>query len=221
MDLKKSLHGGFTYYLSDPHPSALIISGMHGDEFESGKLLEELFTARVFPLPSYLFIPQISPSAVSSHTRLNGQQHDINRQFRKDTDDEEAKAVMELLAPFRFRSVVDVHEDPDRTNELYLYDTKQMTHVERAAYEDSARQTGVGLYTGIDDENDPTLQSYIKDGYLLFDPERVSADSGFLSIWMARLGIAKRVFTLEIPGKAPKNLKRMILTLLLPYLSTL
>lgn len=184
---------------------------MHGDEYEAGKLLEQYIHANYQKLPDFLYIPQVSPSAVAAHTRKNKFDNDINRQFLASTKDPEAIAVMSLLQMHTFDLCIDIHEDPDRTMGFYLYDSDQMTDDELAAYRAVVHPTGARLYTGVDDVDDENLNLYVEKGYVSLGFEKSGAVSGFSSRWLFEENRCKRSFTAEIPGKGTAELKTKLI----------
>ncbi len=222
MELIKHTTGPHSYFLSGPNPSVLFLSGMHGDEFGSGKILQAFLNTRAED-PHFLYIPKVSPSAIAQGTRANAQGHDINRQFRFGTEDAEAKSIMSIVSPYRFRIVIDIHEDPDRTQAFYVYDNARMTPQELALYRDAIHQTDARLYTGIDDLEDENLGCHVDRGYYSFRTDwdvDTDKDAGFFSKWAVTQGIAARVFTVEIPGKAPDSLKRQLIDAVVPFLTS-
>lgn len=200
-------HDSLKYYIQGESPSILLLSGMHGDEYEAGQLLERFVSANYQKLPDFLYVPQVSPSAVSAHTRKNAYGNDINRQFIDTSTDLEARAVMSLLGMYSFNLCLDVHEDPDRTMGFYLYDSDQMTEEELATFRAIVHPTGARLYTGVDDVDDENLNLYVEKGYVSLGFEKTGAISGFSSRWLYEKDRCKRSFTLEIPGKGPIDLK--------------
>lgn len=201
-------------------PRVLLFSGMHGDEYESGALLERYLIEHAEWLPDFLYIPQISPSAVAAKTRKNTYGNDINRQFLPTTQDPEARSVMDIVSPHQFTLCIDIHEDPDRTLGFYLYDTDQMSEEELKNYRDYVTATGARLYTGVDDVDDEHLMLQVKKGYVSLGFERSGVTSGFSSRWLFEAGICKRAFTVEIPGKAPTALKDAVIRTITTYLFT-
>lgn len=197
------------------------MSGMHGDEAQSSPLLVRYLLMHEKELPPFLCIPVVSPTATAMGTRINGQGHDINRQFYTGTKDEEASTMMELIKPYKFRVVIDLHEDPDRTSSFYLYDSGRMTEGELSDYRSLVQQTPAKLYTGIDDVVDKELGCEIDKGYYAFSMEwlqNIHEDAGFSSKWIIRNGIAPRVFTLEIPGRASLEVKDALIGSIVPFL---
>ncbi len=213
-------HNSLIYFLRDKSPRVLLLSGTHGDEYESGKLLEQFLYRQHPNFPSFLYIPQISPSAVEAGTRKNKYNHDINRQFFSDTTDPEAQDVMTLLAPYRFTICIDIHEDPDRTLGFYLYDTGLMTEEQLSTYREVVHTTGARLYTGVDDVDDEDLNLHVEKGYVSLGFELANPSSGFSSRWLHDQGIAERTFTLEIPGKGSSELKEKLLHSVISFLLT-
>lgn len=216
--MEQRIHDTLEYYIHGELPRVLLLSGMHGDEYEAGELLE-LFVKNHYPkLPDFLFIPRVSPSAVNARTRKNAYGHDINRQFIDTTDDPEARRVMSLLKQFSFDLCIDVHEDPDRTMGFYLYDSDQMTDEELATFRAIIHPTGARLYTGVDDVDDENLNLYVEKGYVSLGFEKSEAVSGFSSRWLYEENRCKRSFTTEIPGKGPRELKTKLIHSVVSFL---
>lgn len=206
--------GSLPYFLHGAHPSLLFLSGLHGNEYESGRIFEALLPT--LPLPDFLYIPKGSPSAVADGSRTNQYGHDLNRQFLTDTADAEAKDIMQLLAPYHFRLAIDIHEDPDRTASFYMYDSGKMSGEQLLLYRDVVRKSGARLYTGIDDFEDQHLGFRVEGGYISMPPPASDEQAGFFLFWSINRHIADRGFTLEIPGKAPFGLKKSMLETLMP-----
>jgi len=200
-------------------PTLLFLTGSHGDEYESGLLLQEYLREHAARLPSFFVIPKVSPNPVSLKTRKNKHGHDINRQFFDNTKDAEAKTAMQLLVQHRFQTAIDIHEDPDRTESFYLYDSFKMTDQELTEYRSRMDRAHIPLFTGIDDPEDDTLDCEIDQGYYYF--RSLENTEGFFSKWAIEKGIVKRVFTVEIPGAAPLDKKRTMLDTILPFLVSL
>ena len=218
--MEKQTHQPHIFYLHGTSPRVLLFSGMHGDEYESGALLEQYLIEQAEYLPAFLYIPQISPSAVAAKTRRNRYGNDINRQFLPTTQDPEARSVMDIVSPYQFALCADIHEDPDRTLGFYLYDTDQMSEEELKSYRNCITTTGARLYTGVDDVDDEHLMLPVEKGYVSLGFERSGATSGFSSRWLFEASICKRAFTVEIPGKAPTSLKDAVIRTVIKYLLT-
>lgn len=207
-----------SYFTHLENPQVLMLSKMHGDEYESGSILKEWLKHSCATLPSFVYIPEVSPSAAEAGTRINKYGNDINRQFLDKTTDPEALATMNLVQKNKFRLCIDVHEDKDRKLGFYLYDTGTMTADELAAYREAVQTTGARLYTGVDDVDDENLNLNVEKGYVSLGFERTGTSPGFSSHWLCEKGIATRTFTLEIPGKATQALKRSLIATVIPFL---
>lgn len=216
--MEKHTYQSHTYYTKGANPRILIFSGMHGNEYESGRILTSYLTENAHNLPDFVYIPEVSPSAVTQGTRKNTHGHDINREFLNQTTDQEALAVMYIVKPYTFHLCIDIHEDPDRTMSCYIYDTAHMTPEELQAYRACIQTTDARLYTGIDDVDDEHLMLQVDKGYVSLGYEESHETAGFSSRWLYETGIAKRTFTVEIPGKAHTSLKNSIIRALTPYL---
>lgn len=216
--MDKRTHGSLEYYIRGENPTVLLLSGMHGDEYESGTLLEAFVSANYRKLPDFIYIPQVSPSAVAARTRKNKYGNDINRQFMDSSADPEAREVMSLVSHYAFDKCIDVHEDPDRTMGFYLYDSDQMTADELAAFRAIVHPTGARLYTGVDDVDDEHLNLFVERGYVSLGFEKSGDITGFSSRWLHEEGRCRRSFTLEIPGKGTIGLKKALVRSVVSFL---
>lgn len=216
--MEKRTHQSHTYYIHGNRPRVLIFSGMHGNEYESGLLLYTYIQLNAEKLPDFVYIPEVSPSAVAAKTRKNKYGNDINRMFIDKTSDPEAKTVMDIVRQHQFDICIDVHEDPDRTLGFYLYDTEQMTEAQLASYRTAVGKTEARLYTGIDDVDDEHLMLQVDNGYVSLGFEKSGETSGFSSRWLYEAGICRRAFTLEIPGKAGAALKNKLIPAVITFL---
>ena len=217
----RHITGSTEYFTHGTPPRVLLLSGMHGDEYESGELLHEWIDSTQTRLPPFMYIPMVSPSAVAAHTRRNAYGNDINRKFTDDSTDPEARITMDIVRKHHFDICIDLHEDPDRTMAFYLYDSDHMTPDELSCYREVVGKTSARLYTGIDDMDDELLGCHIEKGYYSFRPDVIGEDTdiaGFSSKWMIQSDITTRFFTLEIPGKADRTLKRSVIGQVVPYI---
>lgn len=211
-------HHNLKYYQHGENPAVLFLSGMHGDESESVLLLNRYLKTELTNLPDFAYIPRVSPTAVLQKTRQNAQGHDINRYFLQKEDDQEAQNVIEVLSPYDFRRVIDIHEDPDRLAAFYLYDTGVMDEDELMRYRALVHTTGARLYTGVDDMEDQTLGYHVEKGYISMPASSIDKRSGFFVQWAHKQFPSSRGFTLEVPGKAKTALKARIIESLVPFL---
>ncbi len=216
MSISSHTNGAVQYFQKGTKPSLLILSGMHGDESEIATCVATYISAHSDTFPEYVYIPQVSPSAMQQRTRVNAGGHDINRKFKSTTDDPEVHALIKILSQHIFSLCVDFHEDPDLSDEVYMYDTGRLISSELDTFKQTVVSSGFQLHTGIDDPLDTNLGYDVEDGYVSMQDE-VLDDTGFASDWMIRHGVTKRVFTLEVPGKASNERKRALVNILFPF----
>jgi predicted deacylase len=198
---------GIPFYVRGTDPKLLILSGTHGDEYEVTEFVTNFIEKHDAGLPDYLYIPEVSPSAVALKTRRNKFDRDLNRHFHNEPVDDEVKAVMAVVAPYHFSLCIAFHEDPDRTTTFYTYDSELMTEEQLMQYRDAMDISGMKLFTGIDDPADEHLSLQIEKGYISTPLDHMPVDSGFSMRWLVERGIADRVLNPEIPGKAKLPVK--------------
>lgn len=209
-----------TYYQSSRVPKLLIVSGFHGDETDVVEPLRDIVLANAHSLPPFIFIPVACPSAVAAGTRLNKNNHDINRFFYLDSPEDEAQALMKLIAGHAFDIAYSFHEHVGE-NRFYLYDMgdgMEGTKIDKLLLE--VVKLGVELYNGVDDLEDPTLGIDIVDGYYL-EKEEDAIQHGFFNGYLAKSNLAHSHVNPEIPGAISKEKKAAIVkaifdTLVLP-----
>ena len=207
----------FPYYVRGENPGLLLLSGAHGDEFEVIDSVHAAIDAHQGILPDFLYIPEVSPSSVRARSRSNYRNKDINRQFVNGTECGEAQAVMELRGAYRMDTCISFHEDPSQ-EQFYMYDTGQFSDDELLRMQSRVRGCGVALFSGIDDPEDEYLGFEFVDGYR----PHTGADGtpeGPLETWLIRQKIAKRVFGVEVPGKAGPEKKDALVRCLLEMLA--
>ena len=209
--------GETSYYLKGANPQLLILSGMHGNEFEVSEQLTEYVMANAIQLPDFLFIPHASPSAIRQKSRINAYGNDLNRSFASPVTDEEAKVLVNILNDHQFTLCLDFHEDCDRYKSFYLYDSGELSDGKRHKLPEAVHAAGFSLYTGIDDDADANLGYMIRDGYISTPPNMLLPNPGFLSRFLLSRGIAKRMFTLEVPGKADPAKKGVLVAQLFSF----
>ncbi len=212
MNAVKKQQGDIEYYLKGGEPRLLLLSGMHGDEYEVSECLRQYVETHAEALPDFLFIPQISPSAIHQKTRLNILGHDANRSFFDPPVDPEVKDVMDIISPYHFDLCLDFHEDSDLKTATYMYDSGQLSEGELSRFRTYIKEIGLTTHTGIDDPLDANLGLHVQDGYISTPIHSFPASAGFSGEWLLDHTIAKRMFTLEIPMHAPINIKHMLVT---------
>lgn len=203
-------HDGINYILRGKHPTLMIWSGTHGDETEVTECVSSYLNTHQQNLPDYLYIPEVSPSAVERKTRRNKYDRDVNRHFRQNPVDEEVRAVMDIVRPYSTPLAITFHEDPDRRSSFYIYDSHLMDEAELSQYRAVMTKTGAKLYTGIDDETDENLGLHVDRGYISTTVDPHEKEMGYSMNWLVEQNIAKRVFIPEVPGRADMPLKLAI-----------
>jgi predicted deacylase len=114
-----------SYYKKGVKPILLLMSGTHGNEYKVIKPLINIVYLYSSKLPDFIFIPEVSPSAVKKHTRENDSNNDLNRKFTEQTDDTEARTIMRIVSNYNFKLGISFHEDPE-LNSFYMYDCAKM-----------------------------------------------------------------------------------------------
>jgi protein MpaA len=116
-----------------------ISAGIHGDEPAGSEALiswAEDNTERLNALP-LLLLPCLNPWGLVNNRRHNEQDADLNRSFHRE-DFPVIAAVRQLIAPYRFRCALNLHEDYDAQG-FYLYEVAQARPQWAAALLDAAR----------------------------------------------------------------------------------
>lgn len=202
------------------YPKLLILSGMHGDEYEVIDCVKEYLKKNKESLPNYLYVAEVSPSAVARRKRRNIFGHDVNRQFFDTPTDPEVKSLMEILTPHHFNFSLNFHEDPDLASTFYLYDSGKLSEDQLLQLRSQVIENGAGLHTGKDDPLDANLGFHVEKGYISTPYEVLPQDAGFSWIWFAKRGITKRSIDIEIPGKASTELKHSLVATIFSFFLT-
>ena len=215
--------GSITYFVKGENPKLLLLTGMHGDESGVIDSVTSYVEQNAEKLPDFLYIPQVSPSAVAAKTRINSFNHDVNRQFFDDPKDPEVANTITIISPHHFNLCLNFHEDPDLTREFYLYDTHLMPAQELEEYKKYILNAGAILHTGIDDAFDENLKLQVNDGYVSTPQGFFPAAAGFAGVYLIDHSIVKRFINPEIPGKGDAALKNRLVasmfSLFLPQIS--
>jgi hypothetical protein len=199
-------HRGVVYYASSDQPQLLLLSGLHGDESGVIDCLWNFVNKNERRLPDYLYVPEVSATAVALGSRKNAYGHDLNRCFGVEITDREAVILKEIFNGYRFDWALDFHEDCDRNKSFYWYDTEKATEKKLDVIKEKMKVCGIKMYEGVDDTQDLLLNSFVKKGFV-FDKH---STGGFLSTWLINNGFVKRVIGPEVPGKAGKQIKQEI-----------
>lgn len=201
---KRLQNGRLEYYIYGDNPQILIDSGTHGDESEIIPMVGSCIEKYLDRLPNFLYVPKVSSTALALGTRKNKDGVDLNRNFMDQTQIQEAIDYMELVKPHHFQAVYSFHEDLSQKN-FYMYDSFDLQGTrELQKFKDELLSLGVGLFTGIDDPDDPILRYQIEEGYHHYLTFRTDGTS---TSWMAKNGIVERIMEPEIPGKVSKEKK--------------
>lgn len=195
-------------YIKGSSPKLILHSGTHGDECEIIESVKKAVTKFEDKLPDFVFVPEVSPSAVKSRTRTNARGVDINREFYADSADLEVKSNMEIFQKYPAPLLVSFHEDAELAKDLYIYDCGSLKGTELIkSYLRSLPSLGVFPYNGVDDRDDPSLGSEFKDGYRFFPVLARGKDDGMIPTWVLARELVEKVVVIEIPGKAKRGIK--------------
>ena len=205
---------GALYYLKKGRqPILLLISGTHGDEYGVIEPLKKIVEKYSDRLPDFIFIPDVSPSAIKLKTRRNKFGHDVNRKFFGDTDDIEAKSVMKIVAKHQFKLGISFHEDWEYDS-FYIYDSEQMDSNMLNNFKTNIKKLGVGLYSGIDDIHDVELGSSVRDGYVVDPADLPKLAIGDFWHWSLVNGYVERLLYPEIPSALTIKNKLLLIDLI-------
>lgn len=224
LEVQRFTSGAVTleYIQKGVQPRWLIHTGTHGNEAGVIGSVRKFLTDHWNELPDFLWVIAVSPSAVRLGTRENQYSNDLNRMFFDGTIDEEARANLAFLRHRTFDLLIPVHEDLERKQEFYIYDSAS-ERTDLQEFFARLRSRGINAFTGIDDPSDPILGSYIKDGYHSLMEESGSGEArendGTAFEYLARCGfITGRRLNPEIPGQADQPTKDFIVSVFFEYL---
>lgn len=220
MQLKQFVYGTtrLPYYQTGEKPQLLFHAGTHGDEFEvidsatiALKSLEKI-------VPPFLYIPQVSPSAIKRKNRFNEDNIDLNRHFFEKTHIKEAQVIILFLKKYTFEVGISFHEDIDQ-KAFYLYDSGYLLHDPRLEkLRRAVTQNGIQLLNGVDDPEDPALGYSFVDGYGYFSNSEKVNTHGMFAEWAIKANVIKHSLTFEIPGKISVDQKNNLVYDLLKIL---
>lgn len=209
---------GQKFYVKGNDPIFLIVSGTHGDEYEIVPIVEEMVIRYKEELPDFLYVPEVSPSALALRTHENGEGINVNRSFYEGVKSREVKEMMALWKKFHFELFAAFHEDATQ-DKFYLYDGMKSEYYDELNLEGNQQLEllrkdiaglGVELYNGIDDPDDPDLGYQVQNGYVHWSMARARDDHSSDYWLLVKTGIARHVINPEIPGKIPVSKKREI-----------
>lgn len=206
------------------NPTLLLDSGTHGDEAEIIPLIEDALDMYRNKLPPYMYIREVSPSAVRLRTRKNEEGHDINRVFRDDSQSREVQSLIRTLRPYRFSLGVSFHMDLGN-DAFYFYDSGDFSgNSILEKFQSDLEQLSIPLLSGVDDKHDPILGDPYTRGYPTHPPSKTHTGDGTMWSWFLTHDKVKRLFMAEIPGRLVTNLKKELVkiffsTLIIPLAS--
>ena len=199
-----------TYFQKGAQPALLIHSGTHGDEYGVIESVKKYLEKNESRLPDFIWVPEVSPTAVAARTRRNAQGNDLNRAFVRDASDREAVANLNIINAYSFKYFISFHEDLEFPD-FYMYDSVDARETEsfRKFYE-GIRADGVGVHNGLDDANDPALGFEIQNCYFSYQwiTGQSRKESG--TVWeylKQHQPQIKRMLNPEIPGNASQKIK--------------
>lgn len=203
------------YYSFGDDPKLLITSGVHGDEFEVVDSVRIAINRYHERLPSFVYIPVVSPSGYAAKTRLNAEGLDPNRTIFEGTTSDEGQLVVGMVKDYKFDLYIDFHED-STFHDFYLYDTPPILKPEKKEQLLSEiEKLGVGLFSGIDDPDDPVLANRVVGGYTNFSLEN---DDHSLESWMRFSKRVKETIVPEVPGLVSIEIKNQIVDAIFRHL---
>ncbi|MDO8584903.1 MAG: hypothetical protein Q7R85_02140 [bacterium] len=222
MQESKIVYCGMTlrYYTHGKNPKWLIHSGTHGNEWGVIAPVTEYLRAHAQDMPNFIFVPEMSPSAVRLRRRRNASGNDVNRMFADESPDTEVRANLMLMYTGTFDLLLTFHEDHERSNKWYLYDTDDASESKEIQnlFADAAK-IGVNPHSGSDWKGVGSV--VIRNGYFSeqwrgggFTRKRLA---GQATVYAVRKGIAKRGITLEIPQRAPREVKEKLVAIIFQH----
>ncbi len=208
---KSSILNNFHYYTYGKIPRLLVHSGTHGDEYEIIDIVADALERYKADLPSFIFVPRVSPSAVELRTRENTNGYDLNRQFKTDSTELEVLENLKIVERGPFDLFVTFHEDPLCTA-YYMYDVGSDELDRTYVVENNAtlQKHGIELYSGVDDPLDENLNHEFVNGYKKFAHNAIVEEDGMISTWALNKKLAKDCWIPEVPGRASIETKKFL-----------
>lgn len=187
-------------------PRLIIHSGTHGDEYHVIEPLRRVVTRLYDELPDFIYVPEVSPSAVSLKSRINAFGNDLNRIFW-DSRDPEAFANKQILAGASHAIALSFHEDIEN-NAFYIYDTEELSDEHVAYLRSTMKRNDIPLLTGFDDPHDVALSHYFVEGYAQ-TATKPQFKGPFVDDWARYHSHVSRMLTIEVPYTS-KNIETAI-----------
>lgn len=219
MDLKSKSVGEakIDYFIKGAAPKLLIHSGTHGDEYQVIESVKKAVGKYHDFLPDFVFVPEVSPSAVARRKRNNEVGVDMNRSFFDDSPIEEVVANMEIVKEFApFDLCATFHEEPE-FGDFYMYQSGEHDCTNDSkwlAFKREIGNLGVGFLNGTDDPGDPVLKYEFVEGYRHVPrPEGGYKESGEFDYWSINRNFVRYALIPEIPEKLNQEIKDKIVDL--------
>lgn len=210
--LKKQSFGKIEYFVHESGGAGrlLLTSGIHGDEGGIVEPLIEYVESNLSTLPSLIFIPRMSPSALVLGTRENDLGNNLNRMFGVEGEDEERYAIAKIAkdnSPYDL--VATFHEDVIDPF-TYFYETgDHSSRLELDKWRNKVKESGISLLNGSDDPDDPALGYQFEDGFNN-EPKSKAYLSGAFEHWVVVENFAPRCLNFEIPTIATIDQKKKL-----------
>lgn len=189
--------GGIKYHIKGHAPQLVLHSGTHGDEHHVIEPLRKVISKMYHELPDFLYVPEVSPSAVKLGTRENILGHDMNRVFWGANFDPEVIANKQILAAASHAVALTFHEDLEN-NAFYIYDSEPLDEESLEGIRQRIRTLDLPLYDGFDDFEDEHLQYVFKDGYACVK-QGDHYKGPFVDDWAMYHSHVDRMLTIEMP----------------------
>jgi hypothetical protein len=197
------------YYLWGNELPLFMDVGTHGNEHRSILPFTKFVMDYYKRLNGFCFIPCASPTATGVRKMENKWNNNVNRICWQHSPDPEAILIQNIaLRHGPFDVMVLVHED---NLPFYFYHqgkSDQFLHLE-ALRNAITKIDGIGFpyfHTGYDvpKEIDPLLGIWFKEGYAHLP--HLPLDGTFEG-WALNFGLAKTIYTIEIPMQLPRKVK--------------
>jgi hypothetical protein len=194
--------GGIAYHQKGNFPKLIIHSGTHGDEYHVIAPLKRVVARLYNELPDFIYVPEVSPSAVALKTRINGRKNDLNRVFWQANDDPEIVANKQIIAPASGAIAITFHHDIGHNdageNTYYMYDSAKLSEQQLSWLQESLKAVKIPLLNGVDDPYDEDLSTHFVDGYVSIQSQP-TFEGTFIDDWARYHSHVSRMLTVEVP----------------------
>ncbi|MBI5732977.1 succinylglutamate desuccinylase/aspartoacylase family protein [Candidatus Jorgensenbacteria bacterium] len=184
----------------------LVVSGIHGNEPSGPYAIAKYLLQNKKTEKGIDIAPILNPTGFEKGTRKNAGGKDLNRFFFDQAirgEPEECTIARNFLKRVTkpYELLLSIHEDYER-KEFYLYEAGNgiNSKVIRNIFS-IIKKAGIELFNGLDDKE---LGNLVIDGHV---PMETNDQFPALEEFVSRTRKAKRVITLEIPGRLPLERK--------------